>query len=107
MLIGEGSQESLRRDDSQEHANELLSRATRFLPALAGAQAIPVPVGYRPMPMDSLPILGFIQAVPNLYIALMHSGVTLAPIVGELSVSEIVDGARVDILAPYRLERFS
>ena len=107
LMIGEGSQESLARDDSQEHADQLLSRARHFLPALSGARATPVPVGYRPMPMDGLPILGFTQEVPNLYVALMHSGVTLAPIVGELSVNEIVDGARVDILAPYRLERFS
>ena len=52
LMIGEGSQESLNRDDSQTHADELLARATHYLPALAGARAIPVPVGYRPMPAD-------------------------------------------------------
>ena len=106
VMIGEGSQESLARDDSQAHADELLTRATSYLPALAGARAIPVPVGYRPMPLDELPILGFTQAVPNLYIALMHSGVTLAPLVGEMSMIEIVEGIQVALLDSYRLERF-
>lgn len=107
LQIGEGSQESLHRDDSQAHADELLARATSYLPALAGARAIAVPVGYRPMPADGFPVLGFTEAVPNLYIALMHSGVTLAPLVGELASLEIVDGARVTILQPYRPERFA
>ena len=107
VIIGEGTQESLHLDDSQEHADALLRRATSYLPALAGARAIPVPLGHRPMPIDGLPILGFAEAVPNLYIAVMHSGVTLAPLVSELATLEIVDGACVEMLAPYRPERFS
>lgn len=106
LAIGQGSQESVDQDDSQEHADDLLNRAVHYLPTLAGARAIPTPVGYRPMPIDELPVIGFCAAVPNLYIALMHSGVTLAPLVGELATLEIVDGARVEMLAPYRPERF-
>ena len=106
LAIGQGSQESLDRDGSQEHADELLSRAVQYIPALAGVRAIPTPVGYRPMPIDELPVIGFCAAAPNLYIALMHSGVTLAPLVGELATLEIVDDARVEMLAPYRPERF-
>ena len=106
LMIGEGTQESLSRDDSQAHAEALLARATHYLPALKGARAVPVPVGYRPMPRDGFPVLGFPEPVPNLYIALMHSGVTLAPLVGELAAMEIVDGARVQLLEAYRPERF-
>ncbi len=39
MMIGEGDQESLAEDDSQSHADELLARACRYLPGLAGASA--------------------------------------------------------------------
>jgi glycine/D-amino acid oxidase-like deaminating enzyme len=35
----------------------------------------------------------------------MHSGVTLAPIIGHLAAMEILDGVRVDALADFRLER--
>ena len=106
IMIGEGSQERLASDDSQAHADALLARAQQYLPALAGARAIPVPVGYRPMPLDGYPVIGFSQAVPNVYLAVMHSGVTLAPLVGELGAIEIVDGTRVELFEPYRVERF-
>lgn len=106
LRIGQGTQEGINRDDSQEHADALLAQAKAYLPTIADAEAIPTPVGYRPMPLDGFPILGFAKTVPNLYIALMHSGVTLAPLVGEMSTIEIVDGARVDWFSPYRLERF-
>ena len=106
VTIGEGSQESLARDDSAEHAAVLLERASAYLPELSGATPTPVPVGYRPMPIDGMPVIGFTQAVPNLYVALMHSGITLAPLVGELTAMEVLDGARVDILDHYRPERF-
>lgn len=106
VVIGEGSQERLASDASQHHADALLARAKQDLPALAGARAIPVPVGYRPMPLDGYPVLGFSQAVPNVYLAVMHSGVTLAPLVGELGAIEIVDGTQVELFEPYRVERF-
>jgi len=107
VQIGEGSQESLRQDDSQEHADELLARAAHFLPALAGATATAVPVGYRPMPVDGYPVLGFSNISLNTYIALTHSGVTLAPLVAEAAALEIVDGARIEFLDPYRPDRFA
>ena len=107
LRIGQGTQEGINRDDSQQHADALLDRARTYLPAIADAQAIPTPVGYRPMPLDGFPVLGFTEAVPNLYITLMHSGVTLAPLVGEMATLEIADGVRVDWFAPYRPERFN
>jgi len=106
VMIGEGSQESVSLDDSQAHADELLSRAREYVPALAAAKAVPEPVGYRPMPLDGYPVLGFCPDAPNLYIALTHSGVTLAPIIAELATMEIMDGARVQMLDEYRTERF-
>ena len=106
LMIGEGSQESLNLDDSQAHADDLLDRAIHYLPALADAKAIPVPVGYRPMPLDGYPVLGFARQAPNVYLALTHSGVTLAPLIGQLASIEILDGVRVEALDPYRPERF-
>jgi glycine/D-amino acid oxidase-like deaminating enzyme len=106
LHMGQGTQESLDRDDSQAHADDLLGRAAHYFPALRGATAVRQPVGYRPMPADGLPVLGFAKAVPNLYVAMMHSGVTLAPLVGELAALEIAEGTSVEMLAPYRVERF-
>ena len=108
LMIGEGDQESLAEDDSQAHADDLLARAAEYLPGLAGAAAIPVPVGWRPMPLDGYPVLGFAGEAPNLYVALTHSGVTLAPALSELAALEICDGARADaVLGAYRPGRFA
>ena len=105
-MIGEGSQESLSRNDTQRHANELLSRAAEYLPGLKGASAVPVPVGYRPMPLDGFPVIGFSTKAPKVYLALTHSGVTLAPLISQLATMEIMDGAQVELLNDYRLSRF-
>jgi len=65
-----------------------------------------VTLGMRPIPADDYPVVGFAPNVPGLYLATMHSGVTLAPAVGRFASMEILDGTRVDLLAPYRPERF-
>lgn len=108
LMIGEGDQESLAEDGSQSHADELLARACQHLPGLAGATAVPVPVGWRPMPLDGYPVMGFASQAPNLYVALTHSGVTLAPALSQLAALEICEDARADaVLGPYRPERFA
>ena len=108
MMIGEGDQESLAEDDSESHAGDLLERARRYLPGLEGALAVPVPVGWRPMPLDGYPVLGFASEAPNLYVALTHSGVTLAPVLSRLAAQEICDGVPAEaVLGPYRPERFA
>ena len=61
----------------------------------------------RPFGSASLYRCGFSAAAPQIYIAVMHSGVTLAPVVGRLAATEILDGVSVELLEPYRLERFA
>ena len=108
LMIGEGDQESLAQDDSQAHADDLLARAGRYLPGLDGAQAVPVPVGWRPMPLDGYPVMGYAAEAPNVYVALTHSGVTLAPALSQLAAQEIYDGTPADaVLGPYRPQRFA
>ena len=106
LRIGQGTQEGINRDDSQHHADTLLANAKEYIPKIGNARAIPTPIGYRPMPLDGYPIIGFTKTIQNMYIALMHSGVTLAPLVGEMVTLEIVDDVDVDWFKPYRLERF-
>ena len=108
LMIGEGDQESLAEDDTQAHADDLLARACRYLPGLNNAEAVPVPVGWRPMPLDGYPVMGFASEATNLYVALTHSGVTLAPALTQLAAQEICDGTPADaVLGPYRPQRFA
>jgi glycine/D-amino acid oxidase-like deaminating enzyme len=64
-------------------------------------------VGYRPTPIDGFPIIGRAEGISGLYVAVMHSGITLAPAVGLFAAREILDGARDPLLEPYGLTRFA
>ncbi len=51
-------------------------------------------------------IVGFSPGNSNVYIAVMHSGVTLAAIMGRYITHEITNDDLIDELAPYRPGRF-
>ncbi|MCB0047028.1 MAG: FAD-binding oxidoreductase [Caldilineaceae bacterium] len=92
--------------ESEAEIDLLLMAARRYLPALDNAPIREVRRGRRPIPQDGLPIIGFSPTRPNVYLAAMHSGVTLAALTGEFAAIELLDGAEIDILAPYRPGRF-
>lgn len=64
-------------------------------------------VGYRPTPADEFPVIGGLANRPGLYLAVMHSGITLAPAVGLFAAEEILAGRRDPLLASYGPERFA
>lgn len=64
-------------------------------------------LGYRPTPRDGFPIIGAAEAAPGLYLAVLHSGVTLAPLVGALAAGELLDDSNDPQLSPFRLSRFA
>jgi glycine/D-amino acid oxidase-like deaminating enzyme len=61
----------------------------------------------RPVPKDGLPIVG--PVAEGAYVAVLHSGITLGPIIAELISKDItgrLDNADASMLAPYRPDRF-
>ena len=91
---------------TREYGEQFLKRMSGVLPALAGASVDKVTLGFRPMPRDSHPIIGFPAGRRDVYLTVMHSGVTLGALVGRLAAAEILDRVDVNLLEPYRLERF-
>ncbi|MDN5926734.1 MAG: FAD-binding oxidoreductase [Hyphomicrobiales bacterium] len=76
---------------------------------LKGAEALQYEgytLGFRPTPLDGFPALGRSKGIGNLYIAVTHSGITLAPAIGHFAAQEILDGIRDPLLAPYGADRF-
>lgn len=65
-----------------------------------------IKVGMRPMPEDGYPIVGFHDQIKGLYLAVMHSAITLAPLVSRLAATEIIENARMRELEGWRLSRF-
>ena len=57
--------------------------------------------------IDGMPILGPLDSAPDVYVATMHSGMTLAPIVGQYVTRELLTNRPVQMLDPYRPGRFS
>ena len=94
------------RGRTDDEIAQIMRDATLFLPALEGVKIKTVQRGRRPIPQDGHPILGFVDAVSNLYLATTHSGVTLAPIIGEMAAMEILDETEVELFKPYRPARF-
>ena len=84
-----------------------LARAQRIVPALAHARVIRGWAGLRPMPPDGLPIYDAVPQVPGFFVAVGHSGITLAPITGQVFLDLITKG-RTDLpIGPYSLSRFT
>ncbi len=94
-------------DDPAGRAREILGRALALMPGARGIELARYTVGWRPLPEDGFPVIGFAASAPDVYVAVMHSGITLAPLVGRLAAAEILDGARVELLDPYRPARFA
>ena len=93
------------REIALEHANRMLAAAQRFVPDLVKVSFEDVVIGWRPMPVDGYPVLGVSPARKDVYLAVMHSGVTLAPIVGELAAREIVESAAAEPFRDFRPDR--
>lgn len=62
-------------------------------------------VGRRVMPADGLTIAGTLSGAPGVYVAATHSGITLAPFLGESAARELTEGAPDPLLQDFRPDR--
>ena len=93
-------------DDAGAAAEALLASVRRLLVRGDAVRMERHTLGLRPVPVDGLPVIGHAAQISGLYATVMHSGVTLAALVGRLAAEEILSAQPIDILAPYRLARF-
>jgi glycine/D-amino acid oxidase-like deaminating enzyme len=91
---------------TEEQLVHSLNKAIQYLPALEGATVDEIRRARKPIPKGGHPILGFVNTVPNLYLVSTHSGVTLAPLIGEMAAIEILNKVDVHLLKPFRPGRF-
>ena len=89
---------------SVEHGQRIVNLATNFIPQLKDLQIEKVEIGWRPLPLDGKPVIGFLNE--NEYLATMHSGISLAPIVAELAKEELIFGVSSKLLKDFRPQRF-
>lgn len=109
VMIQSGSPDNTQEGDrgaTDAEAAQIAADAGAVLPMLRDVEIAEVRRGRRPIPKDGRSIVGFAPEVANVYVATTHSGVTLTPLIGAFAAIEIAHGARVEVLAPFRPERF-
>ena len=90
----------------QWHGQMLIERTAPYLPAIADTKVDKILLGFRPLPTDGLPVVGPISSCKGCYVVVTHSGVTLAPIMGDFVTQEVLGSRSLSMLEPYRPERF-
>ncbi|WP_299736326.1 FAD-dependent oxidoreductase [uncultured Roseobacter sp.] len=99
-------------DSVPEPPDVLASRAMARVQAMIGRPVAwdQVTLAFRPVPQDGLPVIGACGPA-GLYVTVMHSGATLAPLVAELAAAEVMESAlsntQLALLSPYRPARFT
>lgn len=90
-----------------ELADAAMARLRHVIALPASASWAEAALAFRPVPEDGLPVVGALDE--GLYVAVMHSGATLAAGVADLAAAELTGKAsnRVSLLSPYRPRRFA
>src|SRR6202035_5703659 len=78
--------------DVRRWAAELLHRARRTVRGLDDAQVVKFKVCVRPLPADEQSIVGRLPGAPGIYVAVTHSGVTLAAHLSRLITADLTTG---------------
>jgi glycine/D-amino acid oxidase-like deaminating enzyme len=92
---------------SPEVGRQFLAKVTSYFPEMPAPELDFMTLGFRVLPADGLPVVGAGSRFGNVHVAAMHSGMTLAPIIGQLVALEVLDGVRTPYLADFRPARFS
>jgi glycine/D-amino acid oxidase-like deaminating enzyme len=93
-------------DPSCSQALEMVRRASLLFPHLAEVLPEAVRIGGRAIPGDGLSAVGPVPDVEGYYLAVTHSGVTLAPYLGRVAADEIAGGRQHPALDEFRPARF-
>jgi len=107
IVTGQDFGETGNVDPTMELGQKYFDVLAKYLPAAASSQVEFMTLGHRVMPKDGHPIMDRAPKYPNMYVAAQHSGMTCAPIIGQLVSMEILDQVSVEMLTPYRLSRFA
>ena len=87
-------------DELRRLAGQLLERARRTVRGLDEARVVAAQVCARPLPADEQSIVGRLPGAEWLYVAVTHSGVTLAAHLSRLIAADLAPGAPDAHLTP-------
>jgi D-hydroxyproline dehydrogenase subunit beta len=90
-------------DEHSRVAEEMVERLGTLLRGTGDTRVDRLHLGRRAMPADGHTVCGWLD--DRLYAVATHSGITLAPLLGDLVARELHD-ERIDQLEPFRPDRF-
>lgn len=106
LVVVTGYRGETSRSALADAAREARQRVMEAFRTREPIDVISAEIGWRPMPADGEPIIGAERDFPGLYLAVLHSAVTLAAAVGRLAAEEITTGIQAPELAGCRRTRF-
>lgn len=94
-------------DAGKAGTEEIVKLVEAVLPAVRNVEIASVRITVRPYPADGKPVFGSLPGVDGYHLAVMHSGISLSPLVGRAAAAEILHGRISTDFDPYRPARFS
>lgn len=99
-----------RSPDAMRRGGEaLIERAATVLPDIKDSVSVgdcTLQIGVRPYPEDGKSIIGPLPGAEGLFVVATHSGITLAPVIGDLMANLLIKGSE-PALSAFGLGRFS
>ena len=86
---------------------ETASMGVKFVPALANAKVVRSFSGLRVIPDDEIPIISTVPGIENMYLAVMHSAITLSPLTGTLMTELMTEGETSLPIDKFSITRFA
>lgn len=89
-----------------DEAALLLNAVRKVIPTLQAQDLESIRTTMRPIPGDNLTCSGWVPGISGYYVAVTHSGVTIAPYLGKAVADEVVRGRVHESLLEFRPDRF-
>jgi len=77
-----------------------------LVPEFHGIEFPDISIGTRPQPLDGMPVIDIVNDQQNIHLAVMHSGMTLAPFAAKAIAHQVKTRLKHDASAPYSISRF-
>src|SRR5262249_48269252 len=106
LLDGGDKPQQLSPERVQDQARDISAKMVRWLPVLAATPVEAIRVGVRCIPADGDPVLGWLDEDRQVYVAVMHSGMTLAPYLSRLAADDLAKDRPHAALRRFRPDRF-
>jgi D-amino-acid dehydrogenase len=89
--------------------HEVLGEALRVAPGLAQAEIRDIRVGLRPLTLDTMPVLGPVPGVRDIFLATGHgpTGLTLGPYSGKVIAEMMLGETLTTDIAAFQVSRFA